>query len=150
MVSWGCYVFFLWNIGSQKEQIKILKAEMTSYENQHNEIRGMITFFEGTKDRIEDMKGYFLLQNEKNIVAFIKKIENLGKETGVDLKISNLDRGAGKILSAKVEIIGDWRDVNETITSIELIPYKISIVDLKLRKEDSHWAASLMINVLMM
>lgn len=151
MLTWGSYIFFLWDLGVQKEEIDSLKAEVAFYEDRHIEIREMISFLESKDDQIKDIEGFFLVYNEQNIVDFIKKIEQLGEETGVNLEISNLtplNEDDKKYLNADIALIGGWEEINKMIALVEYIPYKVSITNLNLKKEGSLWSSSLKVKIL--
>lgn len=151
LLSWGGYVFFLWDLSAQKEEINNLKAEVDFNEKRNIEIREMLKFLESKENQIKDIESYFLVYNEQSIVAFIKKIEEIGEKTGVNLEIFNLsplNQDDEKYLKASIDIRGEWDKVNKMIALIEHVPYKVSITNLNLKKEFDLWSASLEINIL--
>lgn len=151
LITWGGYIFFLWDLGVQKEEIDSLKAEVAFYEDRHIEIREMISFLESKEEQIKDIESFFLIYNEQNIVNFIKKIEQLGEKTGVDLEISNLsplNEDNNKFLNADIALTGGWEEINKTIALIEYIPYKVSITNLNLKREGGLWSSVLQVKIL--
>ncbi len=150
-ITWGGYIFFLWDLGAQKEETDNLKAEVGFYENRHMEIREMINFLESKESQIKDIESFFLVYNEQNIVNFIERIEQLAEETGVGLEISNLlpsNEDDKKYLNADFALKGDWEKINKMIALVENVPYKVSITDLSLRKEGETWDSSLKVKIL--
>lgn len=151
-VIWSVYLFFILDLSSHNEDLSRLKNEISFYENQHIELRKMIVFVDTAEDSIEKTKGFFLTNDEGEIVRLIKKIESFGKEADVSLQISGLsvlERDGNKFLSADVSIVGDWISVNNTIAMIELIPHRVLITELQLKEEGETWLSSLKVNILM-
>jgi Tfp pilus assembly protein PilO len=151
IITWGGYIFFLWDLGVQKNETDSLKAEVSFYENRHMEIREMINFLESKESQIKDIESFFLIYNEQNIVNFIEKIEQLAQETRVELEISNLlpsSENDKKYLNADFALKGNWEEINKMIALVENIPYKVSITDLSLRKEGDAWTSSLKVKIL--
>ncbi len=152
IIAWGSYIFLVWDLGGQREELKLLRANIAFHENRYNEIQDTVVFLNDTEGRIEDIKGYFLANDEKSIVSFIRELEDLGRRTNVEFEISNLsvsNNEGDDLLSADINMIGEWEKINKTIALIELLPYKVSVTNARIRQEGTSWSSSFKINVLM-
>mgnify|MGYP000520554281 FL=1 len=80
---------------------------------------------------------------DSDIVKIIEAIEAIGKDTNVNVTISNLvaddstNAPVGTInkVKARVDGRGSWKDVLGLIDRVEALPYKINISNISLKQE---------------
>lgn len=99
---------------------------------------------------------------DTNVVQAIEEIEKIGARTKTEITISSLTaedstalpvRSINKI-KARVDIKGEWANAAAALALLESLPYKSSISNISLRKENGgdakkpRWSFSLQIEIL--
>ncbi|MGM0482711.1 MAG: type 4a pilus biogenesis protein PilO [Patescibacteria group bacterium] len=151
LLVWSLYGFFLWDLGVRNDRINALKTETEHYKEHYSEVKGIVSFLEKEKKRLEETNDLFLKRKDSEIVSFITEIEELGSKTGASLELFGLskeERKGNVFLNANVEISGDWQSVTQTVALIELIPHRISLKEFNLKKEENSWFSSISLSVL--
>ncbi|MGM0629460.1 MAG: type 4a pilus biogenesis protein PilO [Patescibacteria group bacterium] len=151
LLVWSLYGYFLWDLGVRNDRINALKTETEHYKEHYSEVKGIVDFLEKEKKRLKETNELFLKRKDSEIVSFITEIEELGSKTGASLKLSGLskeERGGNVFLNANVEVFGDWQSVTQTVALIELIPYRVSLDEFNLRREEGNWSSSMSLSVL--
>ena len=97
------------------------------------------------------------LVNDSNVVAFIKKVESISKQSGATVSISSISSGTAGVSSKKaviaaVSITGSWSAVMRAIGLVENMPYAIMVQSVRLGgstvASGSEWSASISLSVL--
>jgi len=82
------------------------------------------------RDRIEE----FFVDSE-GIVAFIERVERLGKEVGVEATLVNLSEQNNNELVFSIEIVGSFQDVMLFAELLENLPFSLMINKAQLSKK---------------
>lgn len=116
--------------------------------------------YKETSSDWDKLPNYFVDAN--NVVSFIEKIESIGRTTGSEISLSSID--ADKIdpaatstqgmIRANVVANGSWLSVIKTLKLMELLPFGVTIKDVKMSmnmikdkdREMKTWTLSLQIS----
>jgi len=128
------YYLFIGKIIEKKNASSLAVEELKGVlieESKINATKNILKVNKGNLDRIESS---FI--NSDSLVVFLEEIEALGKEAGVELKLSSvaIEKKDGDILNLNINTIGHFRDIYSFMLVVEQLPYKISFNRSHLRK----------------
>ncbi|OJI09475.1 MAG: hypothetical protein COV08_00845 [Candidatus Vogelbacteria bacterium CG10_big_fil_rev_8_21_14_0_10_49_38] len=87
------------------------------------------------------------LINASSTIVFLEELEQLGRQTGIDLSIGQAVEQGGQLgLSLKAEASFDR--LGQFLTSLELLPYAVRVNRLELRQKDKTWQGDFFLLVL--
>ena len=111
-------------------------------------VQTALTELESDEGAVED---YFV--SEKNIVAFLGRLESLGSGIGAKVTVASVGAlsGAGQTLSVALGISGSFDVVMRTVGAIEYAPYAITVSSFTMAKGEGAsgvlWHANLVVGV---
>lgn len=96
-----------------------------------------------TTDKLALLPNFFLSPDQ--VVVFIEYIEALSVKTGSKVTLASIDAdklenaspGKGGSFRAQVEAIGSWSSVMRVLSSVEAMPYKVLVDNVKLDRDDN-------------
>ena len=142
------YVFSFSQITKQYKEISSLTALVES-------LRGKVSTETQKKikeisEKLNEVSSYYVQPDGS--VSFIEMIDDLGRKNNLDITINSVDidsTGADKtveLLKLKISTEGSWNNSFKFLTSLENLPFKISVDESSLKKNQGEkgdiWSGS--------
>lgn len=137
-----------------------LTSENQSELDRNIQAEKLVSFLNRTEASRNSLNNFIV--PDANVVQVIEEIEKIGGRTKTEITISSLTaedsttlppRAINKI-KARVDIKGEWSNAAAALVLLESLPYKSSISNISLRKENGgdvkkpRWSFSLQIEIL--
>src|SRR3989344_5974623 len=122
----GSYAFLFFATKSRTEATSVISEKIEELLGRESRIASSVSVFRKEDTNIKKITEYFFRENE--VVAFTKKIELLGPQSGTKLTIESLEQGyTGKtvpFLNFRIVAIGKFADIQRLLILIENFPGK--------------------------
>jgi len=129
---------------AQKHSLVLQKIEMDREDKKNEEnLISISNLIEGNRAKLSS---YFVSEDE--ILNFITSIEGVEKFTNTSISLSSINNDINNHINTKVEIKGDWLNVNKALRLIENLPYSLAIDSTNLSIVEGKWNMILNIKVL--
>ncbi|MBU3925929.1 hypothetical protein KJ763_02040 [Patescibacteria group bacterium] len=131
----GC-LFLYSEIKDQREAVKERINSVKLLEEKSQNVKLLSSQTEDIAINKEKLESAFL--KEENIIGFIEKLESIGKEVNVSVKIFSAEIGKGSDSPRlRINLKGTFQNIFGYITLLENLPYQISFDSLNLVKKVS-------------
>jgi hypothetical protein len=122
------------NKNKDVQEINFALQEKIDQKNQGEAITKKVEFI---KDSQKKINSYFV--DLENIDLFINKIETIGEENKIDLKVKNVEipKTDEKYITISISLEGSFSNIIKTIQTIEYMSHKIHFKNIYLNKEIS-------------
>jgi len=111
--------------------LRVLGDEVLLQSRQEDHFRSMKTILEETKSERLELNTRFV--SGDNVVAFIEKVENLGRVTGASLQVKSVNiiepasTYSYEWLELSVEVSGTWSELHHLFSLVDHLPVASSI-----------------------
>ncbi|MES2087983.1 MAG: hypothetical protein V4467_03245 [Patescibacteria group bacterium] len=134
------YVFVFSQISQKKQHIEALANSIQTLEEQNQAVVSAKDSISETIDLRNKIDEYFVAKDGE--VNFLNFLQTLGTEEGLSLEVSSVSidpspaaSGVFELLNLEVQVQGPWSNVSRFLALLELLPYKISMGDVAIRKQ---------------
>ena len=141
------FVWILFEINSNANDIKRTVAELAEIDKKNNHARAMGNLLDNTKTEREKLDKLFV--DEEDIVNLLQEIERLGSYAGTGVSITSIQDTKDKMLIT-TSFSGSYAQLRYFVDFAENIPYAVFINSLRFTKQKRGdlWQASLELVVL--
>ncbi len=142
------YVLLFARIGSLRERLVLVKAELVVLDKISENRQVITTLIQDTSKKREELLGYFV--STEAPTPFLELIENAAKDTGILLEVEQLSTNDKKnssnddIFKKNVKVVlsvdGGWQEFYHLVSLLELFPYTNTITNTVFtmnKKEDA-------------
>lgn len=132
----GAYAFFFIAMKNKTAATAELSAKNETLAGKESRVTSALAAIKGENTNIEKLNSYFIKESE--IVAFTKKIELLGEQSGTTFSLEALDPGVDEnnapVLNFRVIATGEFQNVMRLAALLENFPgkFKLKSVNLSL------------------
>lgn len=136
LCSIGGYVYMYTRVSKKTASIENISIEIENEKKSQKNILGLKRSIELADKKNILLDSYFV--TEETVVDFIKSIEALAKELGVEVQISSLQQGdqIGKQgLFVTLTVTGDFSPVNNFLILLENMPHQLIVSRVQLVSE---------------
>lgn len=119
-----------------------VRSTLAKNESYKQEQKELTSLYEKTATDRASVFSFFV--KDSDTVSFIETIESLGGRTGSRVVLSSIDsidpsgqNGKFGFINAGVQVQGSWSAVIRTLMLAEVLPYKISIGNIRLNSSGS-------------
>lgn len=134
----GAYTFFFIAMKNKTEATTALLASLGELSGKESRALSARLVLKNESARVEKLSSYFIKENE--IVAFAKKIEELGPQSGTILTIQSLEPGFTEktvsFLNFRVKATGKFEEVVRLLVLLENFPGKFEWKTVRLVRAD--------------
>lgn len=139
VVAGGAYAFLFVAMKNKTQATAELSAKIGEISGKESRVASAMLTLKDEAPNIEKLSAYFIKGSE--IVAFMKKIEELGPQSGTELSIVSLDPGLTEktvpFLSLRIKATGEFVDVARLLALLENFPGKFEWKTVRLVRDDS-------------
>ena len=133
----GAYAFLFFATKNKTEATSAISEKIDELSGRESRIASSVAVLRHESANIEKISEYFFKENE--VVAFTKKIESLGSQSGTKLVIESLDQGFTEksvpFLNFRIKATGKFADVQRLLILIENFPGKFDWKTVRLVRE---------------
>lgn len=126
LVAGGAYAFLFVAMKNKTQATAELSAKIGEISGKESRVASAMSTLKDEAPNIEKLSTYFIKESE--IVAFTKKIEELGPQSGTELSIVSLEPGLTEktvpFLSLRIKATGEFADVARLLVLLENFPGK--------------------------
>ncbi len=134
----GAYAFFFIAMKNKTEATAALSEQNETLAGNESRIMSALIAIKSEGANIDKLGTYFIKESE--VVAFTKKLELLGVESGTDLSLEALDPGLGangaSVLNFRLTATGEFKDVIRLMEFLENFPAKFEWKNVDLSRND--------------
>lgn len=127
LVSGGIYSFFFILTKNKTQETAEILEKTESLSGKNTQIASIIASLKNERENIDKLSSYFIKENE--IALFIKKIENLGPQSGAEVTLESLEPGVTEksvpFLSFRIKANGKFEDIERLLILLENMPLKL-------------------------
>lgn len=127
LVSGGIYSFFFILTKNKTQETAEILEKTESLSGKNTQIASIIASLKNERENIDKLSSYFIKENE--IALFIKKIENLGPQSGAEVILESLEPGVTEksvpFLSFRIKANGKFEDIERLLILLENMPLKL-------------------------
>ena len=165
LITLGAFIFFFKVIENKNKHTSNVLITLANKEKQKENNENLIKQISEVSDTKSQIDSYFVDPNK--IDSFINYLENLGTESGANLKVKGFETkiDSGNSLNVKVSAKGTFNNVISTLMLIEDAPYKLMVTDVRMSQNykqeildekgevkqaaEKEWEAEITFNVLL-
>lgn len=133
----GVYSFLFYVMKSKTVATATISEKLDELSGRESRIASSISILRHEEGNIAKLSAYFFKESE--VVAFTKKIEALGAQSGTTLTIESLDQGYTEktvpFLNFRVKAIGKFEDVERLLILLENFPGKFEWKTVRLVRD---------------
>lgn len=123
----GAYLFLFFTLKNKTEASATLLEKIEELSGRESRIASSVSVLKKESINIEKVSAYFFKETE--VVAFAKKIEALGAQSGTTLTIESLDQGYTEktvpFLNLRIKATGTFANISRLLFLIDNFPGKI-------------------------
>ncbi len=134
----GAYTGLYFYIHSMHNKINNINQEIAFQERIQSQEASLKFLAKDIAPNLETLESYVI--SSEDDIEFIKYLENLGKEEGVNLKIvsaTESEENEFKKIVFQVMIEGSWSRTIHFVDLLESIPYKMVVQEVRLEQLDA-------------
>lgn len=139
LVATGAYTFFFLAMKSKTEATVELSAKVNELSGEETRMGAAVSALRAESLHIEKLSSYFI--KESDIVAFTKKIEELGVASGTMLSLEALEPEAGaggtSVLNVRIKTTGKFQDIMHFFVLLENYPAKFEWRSVNLVRDET-------------
>jgi len=133
------YAFLFFTVKGKTEATAVLSEKIDELSGRESRIASSVAVIKTQGENIDKLSAYFFKASE--VVAFTKKIEELGAMSNTTLKLESLEQGATEksvpYLNFRVKASGSFDQVMRLVVLLENFPGKIEWKTLRLSADTS-------------
>lgn len=126
LVVAGIYTFFFVSMKNKTESVVSLASQLNEFSGAQQRYVSAASALQNEQKNIDKLSAYFVKESE--IVAFTKKIEALGPQSGTVISIQSLDpvttSGSSPFLNFKITGEGKFTNVQRLLVLLQNFPGK--------------------------
>ena len=133
------YSFLFFIILNENRVLASLVAKVDSEKTEKDALSSLKDRVEETEVGRGEITDYFIPKD--GVVPFLNRIQALGEENFLNLKVSEVDiedspmwEDSFESVKMKVQVVGEWQDVYNFVSLIDLLPLKIIVDRMDLEK----------------
>lgn len=138
-VAGGAYAFFFVVMKGKTQATAELSAKLEELSGKQSRVASALAVLKNEAPQIEKLSAYFIRESE--IVAFTKKIEALGPQSGTALTLESLEPGLTEktvpYLNFRIKATGNFAAVIRLLTLLENFPGKFEWKTVRLVRADT-------------
>ncbi len=135
----GAYGFLFFVTKNKTEATSVFSEKIDELSGRESRIASSVSVLRKEDANIKKISEYFFKENE--IVAFIRKVEALGAQSGTTLKIDSFDQGYTEktvpFLNFRIRATGEFSDIQRLLILIENFPGKFEWKTVRLTRVTS-------------
>lgn len=135
----GVYTFFFISMREKTNATAELSAKILELSGKESSLASSVSILNDEKENIGKLSALFF--NESEIVAFTKKIEALGPQSGTNISIESLEPGLTEktvpFLSFRVKATGKFADAVRLLVLLENFPGKFDWKTVRLVRDNT-------------
>ncbi|HAT68792.1 MAG: hypothetical protein A2481_03685 [Candidatus Yonathbacteria bacterium RIFOXYC2_FULL_47_9] len=135
----GAYTFLFVAMKNKTTATAELSAQNEALAGKESRVSSALSSVKEDSANIEKLSAYFIKESE--IVAFTKKIELLGEQSGTEISLEALDPGVGvndaPILNFRIVAMGEFQNVMRLIGLLENFPAKFEWKSVDLSRNET-------------
>ena len=139
IVAGSAYAFFFVAMRDKTQATAELSSKIGEISGKESRIASALSILKNETSDIEKLSAYFIKESE--IIAFMKKIEELGPQSGTKLTIVSLDPGLTEktvsFLNFRIKATGEFADVMRLLVLLENFPSKFEWKTVRLVRDSS-------------
>lgn len=139
LVSGAAYSFIFFGMKGKTEEGGVLSEKIDEISGKESRIAASVTVLRKQNTNIDKISSYFFKEND--VVAFTKKIEALGGQSGTVLTIESLEQGYGEkkapFLNFRIKATGKFKDISRLLVLLENFPGKFEWKTVRLVRDMS-------------
>jgi hypothetical protein len=126
------YLFFV--VDSKNKATTLLYSASHQAASDKEKIRGLERTLKDTEEDRNKLSEYFVTKT--SAVAFIERIENLGKSAGVELSVNSVSDAAKNsgVLQLDFSATGSFSNMYRLMALVESMPYKVTLKKASMQK----------------
>jgi hypothetical protein len=133
----GAYAFLFIAMKNKTETTATLSEKIDELSGREARIASSVSVLRRENTNIEKISNYFFKENE--VVAFTKKVEALGGQSGTTLTIESLDQGFTEktvpFLNFRIKALGTFANINRLMVLLENFPGKLEWKTVRLVRD---------------
>lgn len=133
----GLYSFLFYVMKNKAANTATINEKIEELSGRESRIASSVSILRREEDNMAKVSAYFFKENE--VVAFAKKIEALGAQSGTALTIEALDQGFTEktvpFLNFRVKATGKYENVNRLLMLLENFPGKLEWKTIRLVRD---------------
>lgn len=140
LATLGIYSYFFFKVKNLAEQAIEINVKADTIDERDLRINNATNIIKSESDRVDKLSAYLIKESE--IVEFTKKLDSLGKESGVKLSIESLEQGVdggaggGDALNFRLKVSGSFQNVVKFMALLENFPAKFDWNNVKFARSD--------------
>lgn len=135
----GAYAFLFFAIKNKTEAASVISEKIDELSGRESRIASSVLVLRKEDANIKKITEYFFKENE--VVAFTKKIEALGPQSGTKLTLQSLEQGYTEktvpFLNFRIVANGKFADIQRLLILIENFPGKFEWKTVRLTLDSS-------------
>lgn len=135
----GAYAFLFFAIKNKTEAASVISEKIDELSGRESRIASSVLVLRKEDANIKKITEYFFKENE--VVAFTKKIEALGPQSGTKLILQSLEQGYTEktvpFLNFRIVATGKFADVQRLLVLLENFPGKFEWKTVRLTLDSS-------------
>ena len=139
LVGAGSYTFLFFATKSKTEATSLISEKIEELSGRESRIASSVSVLRKEDANIKKITEYFFKENE--VVAFTKKIESLGSQSGTKLTIESLEQGYTEktvpFLNFRIVATGKFSDIQRLLILIENFPGKFEWKTVRITRDSS-------------
>jgi len=126
----GAYGFFFYKIKTEVESVSAVTAELEKEKEKLSTLDSTKRMFSETSGPRAKLDSFFV--DQAGVVDFIQKLEELGKYSGAEVTLKNLNEKKAEGLTFSVAVDGTFSEVMHTISLLENMPYNMLFTQVQI------------------
>lgn len=139
LVGLCSYAFLFLATKYKTEATSVIAEKIEELSGRESRIASSVSLLRRENANIKKITEYFFKENE--VVAFTKKIESLGPQSGTKLTIQSLDPGYTEktvpFLNFRIIATGEFSNIQRLLVLIENFPGKFELKTIRIARDSS-------------
>lgn len=139
VASVGAYTFFFIVMKNKTKATAELLLKTEELSGKGSRVASAVSTLNNERENIDKLSSYFIKESE--IALFVKKIEDLGPQSGATISLESLDPGLTEktvpFLSFRIKATGKFADVERLLVLLENMPGKFEWKTVRLVRDTS-------------
>lgn len=154
----GAYSFAFWMLRAQNLEVAALNAEVDVYTATSIELSDLQSRLAKVQSGVQKIDTYLI--GQEGAVDFIGELEGFARGAGLEIKVNTVEaqeidkdlKGFMEKVLLRIEVQGDWHEVERFVALVETMPQRVSIDSAQIDHiaaenpgEASSWKGSLIV-----
>ncbi len=166
VITTATYIVFFIGIKNKNESISLVANEIDIALEKEVKLKSIKNLIKDTENDRAKLNAYFVVDDK--VIDFIEDIENLAKDTNVDLKVMSIDinddgnntpqqNNISELLQLNLKVAGLWDNLFHFISLVDELPFRVDISKVNLQvvydsnnkdKNPTDWEGMFVVSVL--